>query len=457
MILIKNCLTIATMDEQGNEYKNRDILIEDQKISRIEEDIHLTSDQLPKCEIIDGKNLLVTPGLVNTHHHMYQTLTRNLPGAQEAKLFDWLRYLYPIWAGVGEEAIYYSTLLATSELLKTGCTLTTDHMYLYPQDFSGDIPSMQFKAASESGIRFYPTRGSMTLGKSKGGLPPDNVVQNPGQVIDHSRKTIEEFHDADPFSMRRIILAPCSPFSVEESVMRETAELAREFQVKLHTHLAETEDENEFCLEKYGHRPLSLMKEWNWLGDDVFFAHGIWFNDEELNLLKETKTGVAHCPTSNMRLGSGIARIREMIDMDISVGLGVDGSASNDSSDMLGEVRNALLLQRVKYGSAGLTAREALRLATVGGSKLLGSGKTGQIKAGYAADLALWDMSHIQYAGSLSDPVAAIIFCGYRHETAFTIVNGKIVVKDGHSLFLDQEEVSEKVNFHAHKLLSALV
>ena len=446
MILIKNCLLIASMDDEGNEYKNNDILIVDKQIHKIGKEIELTPEQESKVEFIDGRNLLVTPGLINTHHHMYQTLTRNLPGAQDAKLFDWLVYLYPVWAKIDGEAVYNSTLLAAIELLKTGTTLSTDHMYLYPEKFSGDIPEIQFEAAENVGIRFYPTRGAMTLGRSKGGLPPDSVIQSPEIVLKHMRTTAEKFHDPDPMAMRRVILAPCSPFSVEQSVMIETADLARHLGVKLHTHLAETEDENEYCLAHYKKRPLALMEEWNWIGDDVFFAHGIWFNDDELEILKQTQTGIAHCPTSNMRLGSGIARVREMLDLDIPVGLGVDGSASNDSSDMLGEVRNALLLQRVKYGSTALNAREALGMATRGGADLLGNPKAGKVEEGCCADLALWDMSQLQYAGALSDPLAALIFTGHKHETKYTIVNGKIIVRDGQIENVDEVVLAEKIN-----------
>jgi cytosine/adenosine deaminase-related metal-dependent hydrolase len=272
-------------------------------------------------------------------------------------------------------------------------------------------------------------------------------------VLNHSRRVIEKHHDAAPLSMRRVILAPCSPFSVEESVMRDTAKLAREYGVGLHTHLAETEDENDYCLEHYGKRPLALMEAWDWLGDDVFYAHGIWFDDDELKILRETGTGVAHCPTSNMRLGSGIARIREMLDAGIRVGLGVDGSASNDSSDMLGEVRNALLLQRVRYGASALTARDALRVGSEGGAELLGFNRVGRIESGMAADLALWDMSHMQYAGALSDPVAALVFTGYNHETKYTIVNGKVVVRDGKVKGLDEAALAQKINQIAGKLI----
>lgn len=447
MILLKNCLKIATFNRNLDELSGYDILIEGNIIKRISKNI-----EVEEAKVIDCSDYLVIPGLVNTHHHFYQTLTRNLRPVQDAKLFDWLTFLYPIWAKIDTEAVYLSTKLAILELLKTGCTLTTDHHYLYPSGFNGDLMGIQFEAAQETGIRFAPTRGAMTRGRSNGGLPPDEVVQKVDGVIKDMERVIDKYHNPEPFSMKRVILAPCSPFSVEEDGMRETAKLARDKRVRLHTHLAETQDEDRYCMEKYGKRPLALMEELDWVGEDVFFAHGIWFNDEELKLLKDTGTGIAHCPTSNMRLGSGIARIREMIDMGIKVGLGVDGSASNDSSDMLGEVRNAMLLQRIKYGEKGLTAREALLLGTRNGAELLGFPETGSIEEGKAADLAIFDISHIQYAGAHSDPVAAIVFSGYCHQTVLTIVNGKILIENGKHTSIDEEELNKKFRKKAEEL-----
>jgi len=455
MILLKNCFHIATCNDKDEELQGYDILIKDNLITKIEKNIELTGSDIVETEIINCEGCLVIPGLVNTHHHMYQTLTRNLKGAQNAKLFDWLIYLYPIWAKIDKDAVYYSTMLATAELLKTGTTLTTDHMYLYPENINCDIMATQFEAAKETGIRFSPTRGCMTRGKRDGGLPPDNVVQKPETVLKDMERVINSFHDNSNLAMKKVILAPCSPFSVEKEVMVETAKLARKYGVYLHTHLAETEDENTYCEEIYKKRPLPLMEEWDWLGEDVFFAHGIWFNDEEMKVLQKTKTGVAHCPTSNMRLGSGIARVREMIDMDIPVGLAVDGSASNDSSDMLGEVRNALLLQRIKYGSNGLTAKEALKLGTKGGCNLLNfKEKLGSIEVGKGADLAIFDLNQLQYAGSLSDPVASLIFTGYNHQVKHTIVNGKLVVENGNVKGIDEKFLTEKINKIAKKLLT---
>ncbi|MCE1196169.1 8-oxoguanine deaminase, partial [bacterium] len=370
-------------------------------------------------------------GLVNTHHHFYQTLTRNLPAVQDAKLFDWLVYLYEIWKHLDSEAVYWSSMLAMAELAKTGCSLSSDHHYLYPAGFAGDIPSLQFKAAADLGLRFAPTRGSMSRSKKDGGLPPDSTVQDEDEILAHSEATIRKFHDPAPDAMRKVALAPCSPFSVSEDLMRRSAELARKHGVRLHTHLAETSDEDDYCVHHYGRRPLRVMEDCGFVGPDVWFAHGIFFNDEELDLLASTKTGVAHCPSSNMRLGSGICRVREMLDRGVPVGLAVDGSASNDSSDMLGEARQALLLQRIRYGSKGIAAREVLSAATRGGAALLGFDQAGALKEGALADIALFDVMKLEYAGALSDPVAALLFSGYDHGVDHLIVNGKFVVRSG--------------------------
>ncbi len=454
MILIKNAALIATLNDRGDEFQGYDLLIEGNRIRRIAPEISLAPEEAARAEVIDASHHLVLPGLVNTHHHFYQTLTRNLPGAQDAKLFDWLVYHYPRWARLDADAVYWSTLLAMAELLKTGATTSLDHLYLYPRHLQADLVGLQMEAAERIGMRFVASRGSMTRGKSQGGLPPDEVVQTPEEVLQDSLRVIEAYHDPAPLALRRVVLAPCSPFSVEEEVMRETARLARQYGVRLHTHLAETRDEETYCLETYGKRPLELMASLEWLGPDVFFAHGIWFNDEELRVLAETGTGVAHCPSSNMRLGSGIARVREMLDLGVRVGLAVDGSASNDTSDMLGEVRNALLLQRVRYGAGGLTAREALRLATRGGADLLGFPDLGTVEEGRGADLILIDLDQLQYAGALADPVAAVVFTGYRHEVAYSIVNGRVVVREGHLVTVDEEEVRQEANRIARRLWS---
>ena len=428
-----------------------DILIDGNRIEKIGSNLEIPAE----AQVIDASRHVVLPGLVNTHHHFYQTLTRNLPGAQDAKLFDWLTYLYDIWKYLDPEAVYWSSMLVLAKLAKTGCTLSTDHHYLYPANFSGDIPSLQFKAADDLGLRFAPTRGSMSRSKKDGGLPPDSTVQDEDTILAHSEATILAFHDDAPDAMHKVSLAPCSPFSVTEDLMKRTAELGRKYGVRLHTHLAETSDENDYCIEMYGRRPLRLMEDCGLIGPDVWYAHGIWFNDEELNLLAKTKTGVAHCPSSNARLGSGIARIREMLDKGVPVGLAVDGSASNDSSDMLGEARQALMLQRIKYGSHGITAREVLSIATKGGAQLLGYDELGTLTEGAIADLALFDVMKLEYAGALSDPVAALVFSGYNHGVDHLIVNGKSVVSGGRLVNADEETIRANAEKAARRLYAA--
>lgn len=424
-ILLKNIYCLMT-DPEKPVLSGVDMLIEGNTVKKIGNNLNAQG-----CRVIDCCTHVVVPGFVNTHHHFYQTLTRNLPAVQNAKLFDWLVYLYEVWKYVDEEAVYYSSLLAVSELLKTGCTCSTDHHYLYPCGITGDIMGTQFKAADELGIRFSPTRGSMSLSKKDGGLPPDSVVQNLDTILADSERCIKTFHDPAGMAMHKIVLAPCSPFSVTNDCMKESARLARRYGVRLHTHLCETMDEENDCLSLRGMRPVQLMEECELIGPDVFYAHGIWFNDEELQILKKTGSQIAHCPSSNMRLGSGICRVKEMLSLGINVGIAVDGSASNDSSDMLGEMRNALLLQRVKYGADAITARQIFKMASENGAKMLAFEGVGKLEEGWAADAAVFNIDSIPYAGSLSDPVAALIFCGTNHETEYTIVNGKVVVDKG--------------------------
>ncbi|HON89658.1 MAG TPA: amidohydrolase family protein, partial [Spirochaetales bacterium] len=331
---------------------------------------------------------------------------------------------------------------------------STDHHYLYPVDFKDDLPGLQFKAASEIGIRFAPTRGSMSRSKKDGGLPPDTVVQDEETILIQSEEAIQHYHDPAPDAMRKIALAPCSPFSVSENLMKESARLARRYGARLHTHLAETADEDEYCMRVYGRRPLKVMEDCEFIGPDVWYAHGIHFTNDELETLARYQTGVAHCPASNMRLASGICRVREMLDKGIPVGLAVDGSASNDSSDMLGEARQALLLQRVRYGATGSTAREIFGIATEGGSRLLGFPQAGTLEIDSLADIALFDLSRLEYAGALSDPPAALLFSGYNHGVDYLIVNGSIVVSQGKLVHVDEEALAEAANKAARKLLS---
>ncbi len=450
-ILLKNCYYILTSTGE-KPLRGWDLLIDGNRVKTIAE----TIDFKPSSDndrIIDCSTHVVVPGFINTHHHFYQTLTRNLPAVQDAKLFDWLVYLYEIWKHLDEDAVYYSSLLAMGELLKTGCTTSTDHHYVYPRQITGDIMGLQFRAAEELGMRFSPTRGSMSLSKKDGGLPPDSVVQSEEEILKDSERVIQKYHDAEELSMRKIVLAPCSPFSVTEQLMKDSVELARKYGVRIHTHLAETKDENDFCVEIYGRRPLKLMEDTGFIGNDVFYAHGIHFNDDEMKLLSETKTHIAHCPSSNMRLGSGICRVTEMLPTDINVGLGVDGSASNDTSDMLGEMRNALLLQRVHYGSNAVTAKDIFKLATINGAKLLNFEKVGELREGWAADMALFAIDKMEYAGSLSDPLAALIFSGYNHGTDYTIVNGRVVVEHGRLVGVIEEELTEKANKISERMI----
>lgn len=442
-VLLKNCYYIlkSTSEEP---LRGWDLLISENRVEKIAENIDFKPTGNDR--VIDCSTHVVVPGFVNTHHHFYQTLTRNLPAVQDAKLFDWLVYLYEIWKHLDEDAVYYSSLLAMGELLKTGCTTSTDHHYVYPHHITGDIMGLQFKAAEELGMRFSPTRGSMSLSKKDGGLPPDTVVQSEEEILKDSERVIQQYHDTSVLSMRKIVLAPCSPFSVTEQLMKDSVELARKYGVRLHTHLAETKDENDFCVEIYGRRPLKLMEDTGFIGEDVFYAHGIHFNDDELKLLSDTKTHIAHCPSSNMRLGSGICRVTEMLQANINVALGVDGSASNDTSDMLGEMRNALLLQRVHYGSSAVTAADIFKIATENGAKLLNFEKLGRLQEGWAADMAVFNIDKMEYAGSLSDPLAALIFSGYNHGTDYTIVNGKVVVEHGKLVGVDEEELTRKAN-----------
>lgn len=458
MILLKNCYAISTSIEK-EVIKGKDILIEENRIKDIGSNLidKLNDEEKKRLLQLDCSDSIVLPGLVNTHHHFYQTLTRNLPKVQNAKLFDWLVYLYEIWKYIDEEAIFWSSAIAMGELLKTGCTLTTDHHYLYPKNLVNkniSIMKIQFDVADRLGIRFSPCRGSMSKSKKDGGLPPEDVVQDEDAILSETENVIKTFHDKSEDSMRKIVIAPCSPFSVSESLMKKSAELARKYKIKLHTHLAETEDEVEYCTTKYGKRPLRLMQDLDFIGEDVFYAHGIFFNDDELELLARTNTGIAHCPSSNMRLGSGICRVTEGLKKRVRFGLAVDGSASNDSSDILAEARMALLLQRVKYGSDAINIKQVFDIAINGGAKMLGYNNLGKIEKGYIADIAVFKiLDRIDFAGSLSDPLAALLFTGNNHQTKYTIVNGVLVVKEGKLTTMDEIEIARNGNRIAEDLL----
>ncbi|MEM2900869.1 MAG: 8-oxoguanine deaminase, partial [Thermoplasmata archaeon] len=423
-ILIKNASAIATVDKKRRVIKNGSVYIEGNEIVEVGKELK------EKAELkIDAKGMVVLPGLVNTHHHLYQTLFRNVPKVQDAKLFDWLIDLYEAWREIDSEAVYVSSLTGISELLKTGCTTASDLFYVFPKGKNGLLEA-EIEAAKQLGIRFHPCRGSMSRGKSQGGLPPDDVVQTEEEIIRDSRRIIKEYHDDSKYSMLRIVLAPCSPFSVTTELLAKTAEVARQHSVQMHTHLAETLDEEEFCQKMHKMRPLEYMESVGWLGNDVWYAHAVYMNEKEIKKLAETGTGVAHCPTSNMRLGSGIAPISEMVRNGVKVGIAVDGSASNDSSNMLMEMRMAMLLQRVKNGVDSLTATHAIELGTICGASVLGRDDIGSIEVGKAADLILIDTRELSFAGAMHDPVASIVFCA-PSKVHTSIVNGKVLVSEG--------------------------
>ena len=386
----------------------------------------------------EASNSVLLPGLINCHHHFYQTLTRALPIALNKELFDWLTALYPLWANLNEEAIKAATRTALSELLLSGCTTTADHHYVFPPTCHNAI-DLQAEVTREIGVRTILTRGSMSLGRSSGGLPPDDVVQNTDTILKESERLINELHDPKVGSMIQIALAPCSPFSVTTELMRDSATLAREKGVLLHTHLAETKAENDFCLEMFGKRPLDYLEQVGWLQDDVWLAHGIHFTSEEIDRLGDAKTAICHCPSSNMILASGICRVNELQGAGCTIGLGVDGSASNDSSNLMQEVRQAFLMQRLKYGAEAFSHEDALKLATVGGAGLFRRTDIGHIGPGLQADLVLFNLNELRFGGA-GDPIAALVLCG-AHRADAVIVNGEWRVKDGELVDIDIEEL----------------
>lgn len=449
-IFIKNAKAIITLDGEDRVLENNNILIKDNYISYIGKDFFQAD------EVIDAKDMFIYPGLVNTHHHLYQTFTRNLPQVQNLELFDWLVALYEIWRGLTPEMIYYSSLVGMGELLKYGCTTCFDHHYVFPKENSNEFIDKQFLAAEKLGIRFHASRGSMSRGKKDGGLPPDDLVQSVDEILKDSIRLIDKYHNPSKYSMRQVVLAPCSPFSVTEELMRETAKLAREKKVRLHTHLAETKDEEVYCLEKSKMRPLEYMESLGWVGEDVWFAHGIHFNDEELKRLAETKTGVAHCPVSNEKLSSGIARIPQMLELGVPVGLAVDGSASNDGSNLIAELRSAFLLHRLNSSSKAPSGYDLLKVATKGGARLLGRDDIGSIQEGHAADIFMINTNRLEFVGAQFDPKSILATVGISRPVDYTIVNGKVVVKNGELCNIKETVIVESANMHVNKLLKTL-
>lgn len=456
--LIRDIHTLVTMVDGEPDLSGAHLLIEGNRIEKIlrAEDCAEADAWAAKSdtEIIDGRWCVVYPGFINMHHHLYQTLTRNIPHVQNAKLFDWLIGLYEVWRELSEEAVEVSTQIGCGELLLSGCTTTTDHFYVFPQKASAELLDVEIEAARRIGMRFHPTRGSMSRGRSQGGLPPDDLVQTADAILADCNRVIDAFHDPEPFSMCRIILAPCSPFSVTTELLSETAELARQRRVRCHTHLCETIDEEEFCLQTHGMRPLAYMEKTGWVGEDVWYAHGIYFNDDEIRLLAESQTGISHCPSSNLRLGSGIAPIPKMLEAGVRVGLGVDGSASNDASNIGREMQMALLVHRVGTGVESMPPRPVLRMATRGGATILGQPEIGHLAPGAAADLAMFRLDKIDYAGAMSDPAHAMLFCGSGPRTECTMVNGRIVVRNGKLVDVDEEDLFHRANAIAEKMLT---
>ena len=441
-ILIRNADVVVTMNPQRAELARGDVHIRDGAILALGQGL-----AAPGAEVIDATGCVVTPGLVNTHHHLYQTLTRAVPGGQDALLFGWLKTLYPIWAQFGPEEMFTSAQVGLAELALSGCTMTSDHLYLYP---NGARLDDTIAAAEELGLRFHPTRGAMSIGESAGGLPPDSLVERESAILEDMIRVVDRFHDPRPGAMVRVGLAPCSPFSVGRELMRDAAILARDKGVMLHTHLAENDEDVAYSLARFGCRPGQYAEDLGWTGADVWHAHCVKLEGSEIELFSRSGTGVAHCPCSNCRLGSGIAPVRAMRDAGVKLGLGVDGSASNDAGNLVAEARMALLLQRVARGADAMSAREALEIATLGGAQVLGRGDLGSLEPGKRADLAVWDLRGVEAAGSW-DPVAALVLCG-PSRVKDLVVEGRQVVRDGQMVTLDLPRVLERQRHLAARL-----
>lgn len=442
-LLIRNAQIALSMDDIHTRYEDVDILVDSGKIIAVEQ--HIESD----CDSLDTSGCLITPGLVNTHHHLFQNLTRAVPAAQDAPLFGWLRALYPIWARMGPEDIKIATQTGLAELALSGCSMSADHLYLFP---NGSRLDDAIEAAQDVGLRFHPTRGAMSIGESQGGLPPDALTESEASILADTQRVVETFHQPHAGSMCRVGVAPCSPFSVGRELMRDSAELARSLGVMLHTHLAENDEDILFSQEKFGCRPGQYVEDLGWTGSDVWHAHCVKLDKREIDLFAATRTALAHCPCSNCRLGSGIAPVRQMRDAGVTVGLGVDGSASNDAANLIDEARQAMLLQRVAHGPEAMSAYEALWIATRGGAETLGRPECGQIAVGKRADLAIWDISGVESAGSW-DP-AALLLAGPRRVRDL-IVNGRRIVQGGQIATIDLPRALEQHRKHTTNLINA--
>lgn len=449
-LLIRNISQLVTCDEKDQILKNVDLYAEDGIIRVIGSDLPYKADV-----VIDASHMLCYPGLVNTHHHLYQQFSRNLPQVQNMELFDWLKTLYEVWKNLDSEVVRLSSLTGMGELMKHGCTTCFDHHYVFPAH-AGDLIGTQFAAAEELGIRMHCSRGSMDLSVKDGGLPPDSVVQTVEEIMADSVKLIEAYHDPSHGSMRQMVLAPCSPFSVSAELLRQSAILARDYGVRLHTHLCETKDEETYMLEREGMRPLAFMETLGWTGEDVWYAHGIHFNEAELRLLADTGTGVCHCPVSNMKLASGVARIPEMLALGVPVGLGVDGSASNDGSSLMEEMRVAYLLHRLNSSREAPSGYEILKMATRGSARLLGRSDIGSLEVGKCCDLFMIDSRRLELTGACYDAQSLLATVGVRGPVDYTIVHGRVTVKNGRLTGIDEENVAHLARETCDRYLAAM-
>ena len=443
---LRNVYAVISCDEKDRVYRNCDVWIKDRTFYAIG-----SCDEQPDEEY-DCRNMLLYPGLVNTHHHLYQYFTRNLAAVQGFELFDWLKALYEIWKGLDTETVLYSSLCGMAELMRYGCTTCFDHHYVFPQG-AGDLIGTQMEAADRLGIRFHASRGSMDLSVKDGGLPPDSVVQTVDEILRDSQRVIEAYHDDSRLAMHRIVLAPCSPFSVSRELLAESAPLARQYGVQLHTHLCETKDEERYTLERYGMRPFAYMESIGWTGPDVFYAHGIHFNDEELDRIAATGTKIAHCPCSNMKLSSGVMRMPDILERKIPVGFGVDGSASNDASNLLEEIRSAYLLHRLAWGNRAPSGYDLLKIATAGGAKVLSRDDIGTVEIGKAADCFLIRRDRADMVCAEGDPMNLFGTVGYHRPCDLVFVNGKCTVKDGKLTGLDGDGLAYNSRAAVKKLL----
>jgi cytosine/adenosine deaminase-related metal-dependent hydrolase len=440
-ILIDNPQRVVTMNDKREEWSGGHILIEDDKIISLGKEPY-AGDYDRK---IDAKEMVILPGFINTHHHLYQSLTRNIPLMQDEELFPWLVHHYEVWREVFDEAISVSAKTGLLEMMLSGVSCSSDHLYLFPRDCNNQLIDLEIESAKELGIRFQPTRGSMSLSKKDGGLPPDNVVQTEAEIMEDSKRLIDKYHDRKPGAMTRISLAPCSPFSVTPELMQQTADFCKENDLMFHTHLAETIDEENFCIEKMGARPAAYLDSVGWIDGNAWVAHAVHLSDAEIAQMGKVGMGISHCPSSNMRLGSGIARIKEMMEAGVAVSLGVDGSASNDSSNMLSEIRQALLLSRLREPEYWLTARDVLWIATRGGAAALGRDDIGSLEVDKQADLAMFGVNYLEYAGAMTDPVAALVFTQRMRPIDNLMINGKLQIEKGQPKY-DPEALRQRHN-----------